>query len=829
MIHKIIGIGKFVLVLMVLLLLISACGDVTSTPPNPFPTPPQPTPYPETLVTFRVTLPDPLQPGDSLLLTILDEVSGLAINASQHIMEAEDSVHYSIILPFSIGSVVKYRYTRQGSFLAQEHLSDGRPVRYRLYYVSGQGVTDDVVTRWTDTKSTQSTGRINGRITEADTGEPIPNILVAAGGAQALTLSDGTYLLEGMIPGIHNLTVYALDGNYQTYQQGAKVLADSTTPANISLEIAQLVNVTFTVILPRETPFGAPVRFVGNLNQLGNTFADLAGGVSTLATRAPVLSPMPDGRYSITMTLPAGADIRYKYSLGDGIWNAERSLDGDFRIRQLIVPNEDSQVYELVDSWRSGQFAPITFETTVPSNTPQNEFVSVQFNPGYGWLEPVPMWPLESSLNEKRWRYTLYSPLDITNTFRYRYCRTNLCGSADDAATVGSNPVGRTVNTNLLSQTIVDEVNEWAWLPGNVEPATIPNIEIHTRGSDFIAGIAYEDLYHPSWDARIADSIMDVKSSHANWLVLRPSWTFTRISPPVLELVPSQDILYYENANMIINTRNQGLKAALFPSIKYNQNSDVWWESASLDFSWWVVWFERYEKFILHHADLAARYGAEALILGGDEVLPALPHGVLADGSSSNVPEDAEARWFELLQEIRQRFKGAVLWAYPFQGTLDEPPSFLSAIDGIYLLWSAPLASSPDADYEALLSEAGNVLDNTILPFQERISKPIIIAASYPSADGGITGCIRDPIGDCIPFGNLYPPYQDMNQIKLDLNEQSDVYNALLAAINDREWVSGFVSDGYYPPVPLLDKSISIHGKPASGVLWFWFPNMLGE
>jgi hypothetical protein len=46
-------------------------------------------------------------------------------------------------LPFPLGSVVKYRYHRQGSFLAQEHLSDGRPVRYRLYGVEGPGIVED--------------------------------------------------------------------------------------------------------------------------------------------------------------------------------------------------------------------------------------------------------------------------------------------------------------------------------------------------------------------------------------------------------------------------------------------------------------------------------------------------------------------------------------------------------------------------------------------------------------------------------------------------------------------------------------------------------------
>jgi hypothetical protein len=130
-----------------------------------------------------------------------------------------------------------------------------------------------------------------------------------------------------------------------------------------------------------------------------------------------------------------------------------------------------------VDDWNSDQHAPITFETVVPLNTPENELVSIQFNPGYGWLEPLPMWPLESPQNEKRWRYTLYGPLNISTVFHYRYCRASLCGIADDEATSGSNPNGRIVSTSLLPQTIFDEVNSWKWFPDDIPP-TIPSIEV---------------------------------------------------------------------------------------------------------------------------------------------------------------------------------------------------------------------------------------------------------------------------------------------------------------------------------------------------------------
>jgi len=37
------------------------------------------------------------------------------------------------------------------------------------------------------------------------------------------------------------------------------------------------------------------------------------------------------------------------------------------------------------------------------------------------------------------------------------------------------------------------------------------------------------------------------------------------------------------------------------------------------------------------------------------------------------------------------------------------------------------------------------------------------------------------------------------------------------------------VSRGYFAPVALQDKSASIHGKPTSDLLWYWFPRLLGN
>ena len=203
---------------------------------------------------------------------------------------------------------------------------------------------------------------------------------------------------------------------------------------------------------------GVPVRIAGNILQLGNTFADLQGGVSTNTDRMPIMNLQADGRYSVTLGLPAGAHIQYKYTLGDGFWNAEHKADGQWNLREFVVPAQDTTIQDSVATWSAGDSAPILFEVSVPSVTPPGDIIYMQFNT-FGWMEPIPMWPLGNN----RWAYKLYSPLNILGSFSYRYCRNGQCGSADDVQTIGASPTGRQAITSLIGQDIQDTVSAWKW------------------------------------------------------------------------------------------------------------------------------------------------------------------------------------------------------------------------------------------------------------------------------------------------------------------------------------------------------------------------------
>lgn len=781
------------------------------------------TPIPSAEVGFTVHIPAPLAQGDILAVSLLDEVTGLALNSTSYPLQALDAQTYHASLPLPLNAVIKYRYVLAGSTHAQETTSDNIPVRYRMYKVAGEGTVEDAVTSWTGQNYSGQTGHIQGLAVNSVSGQAIPNLLISAGGVQTISDASGHFYLEGVLPGLHLLTAYAMDGSYQAFQQGALVEADLITPVQIHVAPASFVNVTFIVKLPDNTVQGAPVRLAGNLSQLGNTFGDLSGGFSLIADRMPTLNSVGDGHYSITMQLPVGTDLRYKYTLGDGFWNAEHKSTGEHALRRLVVPESDLVVEDTVETWQAGPSSPIVFDVNVPSNTPAGDIVYIQFSP-YAWTEPLPMW----SMGNNRWTYKLYGPFNLVSSFGYRYCRNAQCGSADDVATMGNATAGRQIAASLAPQDIRDTITNWAWLSDN-EPYTLVAAAIQASNPEFLTGIEFQSNYTPNWTKFTAQALQNVSALHANWVFLTPSWSFSHTQPLVFSAQPGNDPLLDDTKLMMQQANALNLNIALFPMPHFPASADDWWMSTPRDFGWWNEWFDRYHQFALHYADTATQNNARALILGGEWLAPAMQNGLLADGQSSSVPADAELRWINIINDVRTHFSGEIWWALPYTpGSLANAPTFIKNVDGVYLLWDAALSNDTLASKEAMTAETIRLLDEEISPYQVNIEKKIIIGLAFPSATGVRTACIPDALGGCLDWTKLNRPEADIPSIGLNLLAQADAYEAVFNAINGRSWLDGVVSRGYYPPTMLRDKSASVYGKPAADLLWYWYPRFLG-
>jgi hypothetical protein len=123
---------------------------------------------------------------------------------------------------------------------------------------------------------------------------------------------------------------------------------------------------------------------------------------------------------------------------------------------------------------------------------------------------------------------------------------------------------------------------------------------------------------------------------------------------------------------------------------------------------------------------------------------------------------------------------------------VQKPPDFLGSVDRVLLDLPVPPGGSLDA---ALGQAPAHWMDVTLRAFEALEGKPIILNVACPA----------DP----------------------ELQTQVDCYQALLSTLNGRDWVSGFVSAGFFPAAAMRDKSYSIYGKPAAELLGLWFPLLL--
>ncbi len=796
-----------------LLLALSACaGGGAPTPALP---PATPLP-PEARITFEVSIPPDTPPEEGVNLVLLDEVTGLALNARPLPMQALDAAHYRLEAAFPLGAVLKYRYERQGSLSFPEYTADNRQVRYRLLRVVAPATVQDSVARWVDTPFTGQTGRVQGRAVEAGSGRPLPGLLVTCAGEQTFTAADGSFSLENLPVGVHWLSIYAPDGGYAPFQQQVDIAPQATTPVFTALEARPLVEVTFIVTPPDDMPAALPIRMAGNLTALGNTFADLPGGVSAPAARLPLMQSLPDGRHALILRLPAGADLRYKYTLGDGYWNAERTPEGAFRLRRLLVPERDVAIEDRIATWYDGARAYLTFDVNVPPETPAGESVAVQFSL-FGWMEPLPMWRVAAN----HWAYFVFSPLEGVQTLHYRYCRNLQCGLLDAADTAGETHVGHTLDLSRASTPGPERVDAWQWWRG--EPQMRPHAFGTTpRGEGFAAGAAFTPAWQPAWLGLYPQALERAAAMHVNWVMFSPVWRFTRSQPPRLEPQRGQTPSWDAWEALIAAAQQRGLRVALYPQPAAALSPADWWALAPRDETWWRAWFEAYRRFALHHAQMAEQRRVQTLVLGGPWVTPALP-------GQPDAPPDAETRWRALLDEVCARYGGEVRWALEYTPGSFAVPAFLDAVDGVYALWSPPLAEdAPPSEWRALSAQAGAYLDQDLEPLHTLLAQSVWLGVGYPSAPGALQGCVSAPEGGCLPPEALLRPPAAFQAVPVDLEAQARAIQATAFAVEHRPWVKGFFVRGTYPAGLVQGPGDSIFGKPAEtllrGIFSLWLP-----
>lgn len=774
---------KTISILGILTLLLASCSfpsGNTSTGDRPLP---------QAEVVFQVVLPQKLADGAGLYLEILDEVTGIYFNPSRYAMAMSSDTVYLYRLPLTIGAEVEYRYVQVADGIKTEFNAHNQQVVMRRLVVDGPQLVQDTISGWADALYQGALGRLRGQFIDAENQAPIPDLVVSIAGLQTTTSADGTFALENVPVGTHNLVVISKDGLYAPFQQYATISDQATTPVSIHLSRRETVKVTFVLSAGQADAEDLPIRLAGNLSTLGNRFGLLEAGSASTAFDLPVLAKTGKDKYSLTLDLPAGAYLKYKYSRGDGFWNAELNADGGFLVRELIVPEKATTLYDDLASFQSPGYSAVTINVSLPANTPANETLFIQFNP-YDWMEALPM----TRLSDTSWQYTISSPLQLVGTTEYRFCRNGDCERGSFT------PQEHTFSPSAGSQTLSIAIDSWPDYVTNAATPVIENGGVSVLvNPGLVSGVEIPAAMPSAWQAGISNGLADASNLGAKWAILSPTWSVSSANLPMFEAISGQDFSWVDAQRLISYTKLAGLEPVLFPQIRgvdsaFREN----YESNAA--GWQQTFFERYERFILNYADLAQIMGVKAIIIGD----PALGFSMSGDASSP--------RWSQLVADVRARFSGLVI------GTVAVPsaytsPDWLKDVDLIYALFSPRVTDAQNA-----IGEVNAQLDSLVYPLYTDFGKPILIGMNIPSSDAALAGC-EDNNGSCA-LNTFYGPNGSTG-------DQSLLYNAACVASFSKPWVTGLITRGYYPFIMTTDASTSVYGKPAYDVLWFWYHYVL--
>jgi len=732
-----------------------------------------------------------------IAIEVLDELSGLDRNINRYELSKVEENHYAGTLLLPRGEIIKYRYVSTFPISQPEATADGSTVIYRSMTVSENTTIKDIIAGWPELPYEGDFGKLTGIISDQSTKQPLADILVTAAGYQTITDATGRFDFNQIPVGAHNISAISIDGAYISYQQEANIMANLSTPAVIAMTPLPEVNVTFNVSVPDQAS-GAPVRLAGNLYQLGNVYADLSNGISSLASRMPILSRLDNGKYSLQLRLHAGNALVYRYTLGDGYLNAERDKDGKLVTRRIIIPDHDVTIEDEIASWGVAGVEPITIKVTVPAETPAEDSIFIQLQQGT-WQQPLPMWPLGNN----QWMILLFLNPEARQNTQYRICRNAECDLAYDEASYAT-PIAL---ADITANTSLHTVSNWhAWQPqlGGTQDSVRFGNDIELIGVEFIPDFQPSDLN------RYRDILQELKQSGFNWVVFTPIWKVS-ISNNLPQLSPNlgQSMLMMDLADLVQLAKESGFTVGLYPRLDFSTDSAEWWQNSKRDALWWQQWYQEYERFVISYTQFAANTKVDQLILGGVDVSASLPGGVETTIDNKGTPKNADQLWEALLQKVNQYYQGRLLWALPVGESELPKYTFYDQIDGFYLQFQPPADNYASDDPQTVDS----TLNNIAASFQRSLDdKQYFAGLNAPaiSADGFIC-----PFADCL----ISPRASAYNAYPANLDTQMNFYRTYLSALSQRSWVQGISSRGYFPVVKLHDFSSSIYGKPAMQLL----------
>ena len=693
------------------------------------------------------------------------------------------------------GSIMRYRYSREGDWDREESYvyRDGIGFHYRELFVQGNMEVEETIAKWEDLPlPDNAVGTLRGMVTNASTGEPVMDLIVSAGPYQTHTRWDGSYRIYGVPAGPCPVTVRAPNGEYAAQVAQITIPANGTENKDFSVTAAPMVQITFRMRVPSDTPEGAVPRLYGDTYRLG--MFPLFGGSGVDTSRVIDMEPAGNGVWTYTTSVGQGTFIRYLYTLGDFMINREYDQRGKDVTRGFLVTG-DEVIEDEVVAWKAPYQVPLTL--VVQSPTSDTVYFTSSTWDGY---EPIRMW----SLGNNKWRYVWY--VSPGSTVSYRYLRNGDPAIGVEKLSPDSHDSYRQVSIATSSVTQNDTITMWRHQLHESLPAEISlheNVTIPQRvsGQPFQTGVEFIDYWRTSWFPLVEPSADRLVEHNVRWAQIASVWGIISMDPPIVEQgcnsFSTEEELVYHIRVLHDRDLKVALRAYPYPS---SSREEAGFNCHHTN-DWYDAFFDEVKAAFMYHARIAQQEDVEMLIL---------PNFYFLDGDNPSSAAYINQKWKDVIAEIREVYSGPIATDNYYVG---QPYyDWYGDLDYLGDIWWDKLADTNSSSFDTMKAQALQVLEDKYLPIYQKFNKPFIFTeVAYYSADGSATqqyGVYSSEISDFEP--------ENMSVVS-DWQEQADAYEAVLGAFAETPWVQGCYSFGY----AYFDfdcKGYSIRGKTAEEV-----------
>ncbi len=653
-------------------------------------------------------------------------------------MEPVSPGTFEATIPLEEGSYVRYAYDRWNEHIwlqwksTREAAPNNLSIDSRLLFVDRRmSVIEDVVASWVDLPSSSPTGVLKGRVIDAQTGKPLFDTNVTAGGVHVATDYAGYFEFPPLPCGKQRVLVYRTLGDYKFVQKEVFIRENEVTVLNIEMVPAQPVDVTFEVALPSDTPQDAEIRIFGNAFQLG---ARIDGGLLNSPAMPTMNAPVMQrngNKATLTLKLFNGMHIQYQYCISALQWGSERDEQGRMVYRNLTVTSRTSHMEDKVARWGGPAQSRVSIYVTVPESTPNNVPIVFNFGPLY-WMTKV---------DTRRWVFHLYGNPGSHITYQY------VLGGEMHGYETGK--PRRSIVFGTQDRVIKDVVSSWEYIPTDWEDADTYYTVFRAPPKrktppDFLRGFYPLDYWEQDFEKLLPSTLDRIQAHNGTWVAISNIWSYETAFPtptvssrPLLAHCPmAQREVILEQ---IREAHTRGLRVLLVPqfNMELTPGATVSTVCPGHPDEWWDEWIRAAEKFWLWNAKLAQEAGVEALLLPGHcfHVFPTRHHF-----SSPVAAQIFDRAIQELIQKVRSIYAGHILIG--FAGTDFDFPKLADWI-GITTYATGRPNLPRSASSEEWERAYDWLLFSKLAPIHARYKKPIVFyqihIPSRPSA-GDPTG-----------------------------------------------------------------------------------------